>query len=101
MNSWSNGPRLKLSPAKAGRIFNAEMTVIRSDFDSWLTEGKVTCKAKLGGKTLAGRGAYFNEGVACSWRLPTNAGGKRLTGSRTVTYQGASANRTLSVRVRK
>ena len=75
------------------------MEVVRSDFEIPLDEGIITCAAKVGGKTLAGRGAFASERVGCMWRVPKTARGKRLRGSVMVTFQGVTAKRSFNVRV--
>jgi hypothetical protein len=62
------------------------MAVERSDFEIALEEGTIRCAAKVGGRSLVGRGAFVDERVACRWRVP-NASGKRLAGSVAVTFQ--------------
>ncbi len=86
--------------ARAGRSFTARMTVVRSDFDSALTEGAITCAARLGGKPLAGRGRFAGSRVTCTWRLPKNARRKRLTGTVAVSFQGVEAKRAFAATVR-
>jgi hypothetical protein len=68
--------------------FVAAMAVERSDFEIALEEGTIRCAAKVGGRSLVGRGAFVDERVACRWRVPKNASGKRLAGSVAVTFQG-------------
>jgi hypothetical protein len=92
------GP-LSVGPAKAGRRFAARMVVSRSDLDGALDEGAIQCAANVGGKRLAGRGAFADEHVGCTWRLPTQARGKRLVGGVAVTFQGVMARRAFNVRV--
>src|SRR6266536_6106430 len=67
------------------------MAVDRSDFE--IEEGTIRCAAKGGGRSLVGRGAFVDERVACRWRLPKNASGKRLAGSVAVTFHGVTAKR--------
>jgi hypothetical protein len=86
--------------ARAGRLFVARTLVMRSDFEIPLSEGKIACSAKLAGTRLTGTGRFTHDRVACSWHLPTNARGKRLTGAVAVTYQGVQASRNFSLRVR-
>jgi hypothetical protein len=93
------GP-LKLGPASAGTRFVALMSVERSDFEIALDEGRIGCAARVAGKSLAGRGSFVAERVACSWRIPATARAKRLSGRVSVTYQGVTAARSFSVRVR-
>jgi hypothetical protein len=92
--------RLAISPARAGALLVAGMEVTRSDFDMPLDEGAITCRATVGSKTLAGRGRFVDESVACGWRVPRTARGKRVTGSVMVTFQDVTAKRSFSVRVR-
>ena len=92
--------RLALSPARAGRSFAAAMKVTRSDFEIPLDEGSITCRGSVAGKKLTGRGRFTDELVACSWRIPKSARGKRVLGSVSVTFQGVSATRSYAVRVR-
>ena len=80
--------------------FVAAMAVERSDFEIAFEEGTIRCAAKVGGRSLVGRGAFVDERVACRWRVPKNASGKRLAGSVGVTFQGVTAKRGFSVRVR-
>jgi hypothetical protein len=75
------------------------MLVTRSDFESELTEGTIGCAATVGGKPLAGAGAFADDRAVCTWRLPKNVRGKRLTGSVTVTFQGVRAQRSFAVTV--
>jgi hypothetical protein len=91
---------LALGPPRAGRPFTARALVLRSDFDVPLTEGRIACGAKLAGRPIAGKGRFASNRVVCSWGLPKNARGKRLSGSVAVTFEGAVARRSFSVRVR-
>lgn len=92
--------RIAVGSARAGKPLVARMEVERSDFGIALWEGKITCTARVGGKALAGRGSFARELVGCTWRVPTNARGKRLGGTVMVTFQGVTAKRSFSVRVR-
>ena len=91
--------RLAVGQAKAGKPLVARMVVVRSDFDVALEEGAIKCSAEIGGKRLGGEGAFADERVRCTWRLPTSARGKRLRGSVAVTFQGVTAKRSFNVRV--
>jgi hypothetical protein len=74
------------------------MAVERSDFeDRARGRGRSGCAAKVGGRSLVGRGAFVDERVACRWGVPKNATGKRLAGSVAVTFQGVTAKRGFSV----
>jgi hypothetical protein len=92
--------RVVVATPRAGKVLVAGMEVTRSDFDIALDEGTITCRAKLVGKNLAGRGLFAGDLVACGWRIPKNARGKRVAGTVSVTFQGVTAKRSFNVRVR-
>jgi hypothetical protein len=92
--------RLGVYPARAGALLIAGMKVVRSDFGTSLGDGTITCRATVGTKTLAGRGRFVDDSVACGWRIPRTARGKRITGSVLVTFQGVTAKRSFSARVK-
>ena len=87
-------------PARAGKLFVARMTVVRSDFDIELDEGTIDCAAKAGGRTLVGRGKFADGDVVCAWRLPTSTRRKQLSGEIAATFQGVTASRAFHVRVK-
>jgi hypothetical protein len=89
-----------VGPARAGATLTARMSVIRSDFDVELDEGQVSCSAAVAGRSLRGVGKFVQDEALCTWKLPKNARGKRLTGRMTVKFQGATATRSFAVRVR-
>ena len=89
--------RLSVRRASAGTRVVASMSVERSDFATPLGEGTVGCAARIGRRTLHGRGRFVQKRVACAWRLPSHAGGKRLVGSVQVTFQGVTAKRAFNV----
>src|SRR5919198_3448161 len=74
----------QFSPAKpkAGKPFRLRTSSLRLDDGSTVRADSVTCMAKVGGKRLAGR---------CSWQIPKDAKGKRLTITLTARYEGVSA----------
>ena len=86
--------------AVAGQAFVARMLATRIDFDVPLDEGTIRCAAKIGGRSTSGAGRFAHDRVVCTWRLPRGARGRHLTGSITVTLQGAEASRRFSVTVR-
>jgi hypothetical protein len=86
--------------ARAGRSFSARMAVVRSDLNAALDQGEITCSAKLGAKTLVGTGSFARGSVACTWRLPRSARGKRLVGRVAVAFQGVEAKRSFATKVR-
>jgi hypothetical protein len=86
--------------ARAGRPFLATMEVERSDFEMPLDEGTIACRGSLAAKKLNGRGIFAGDQVACLWRLPKSASGKRFSGSVSVTFQGVTAKRSFGLRVK-
>ena len=92
--------RLLIGPARVGKPLVAAMEVTRSDFDIPLDEGKIACAGKLAGKPLAGRAAFGADLVGCMWRVPKAAKGKRIVASVAVTFQGVTAKRAFTVRVK-
>lgn len=91
---------LAVGAARAGRTFTAKAVVLRSDFDDALDEGAISCTARISGHSLAGKGKFTGGRVVCTWRVPRNTRHRLLSGSVSVTYQGARAARRFSVRVR-
>lgn len=91
--------RATVGRARAGRAFSVQMRVVRSDLESPLAEGTVACTARLGKRALAGRGRFAGGRVVCTWRLPSNARGRKLAGSITVTFQNVRASRRFVVTV--
>jgi hypothetical protein len=91
---------LSVGAARAGKAFTARAVVLRSDFDEPLDQGKIACAAKVYGRAIAGKGKFESGHVVCTWRLPSTARGKRLSGTLAVNYQGARATRAFSARVR-
>jgi hypothetical protein len=95
--------------AKAGKTYSAAMIVLLSDPSlSFGSQGQVTCKAKLGGKPVSATAtvvtATFNganvSAAGCAVHVGKGARGKRLVGTITATYAGASVSRTFSARVK-
>ena len=92
--------KLALGRARAGMPLAAAMEVVRSDFDIPLDEGTIACPATVAGSRLVGRGRFVDELVICSWRVPRDARGKRVRGSVSVAFQGVTAKRSFTTRVR-
>ena len=99
-------PRLKtlkpkLPRAVAGKPYTVSMIVTDASTKTGV-KGKLTCQAKLSGRTLAvsTRSMSALGQASCTWRLPVSARGRRFTGSLTETYKGATAARSFSVPVR-
>jgi hypothetical protein len=90
----------KLAPAVAGRSFTVPMVVTDAKTKKGV-RGKLTCQAKLNGKTFrASRQATAASGRAtCTWKLPSTSSNEILRGTITETYKGATAKRTFSTRI--
>jgi hypothetical protein len=86
----------RLAVERAGRSVVARMKVVRSDFDTPLREGAIACNARVGRRTLVGRGAFVHGRATCTWRIPAVTQRLPLHGSVAVTYQGATAHRAFS-----
>jgi hypothetical protein len=93
------GGRLAVSSAHPGALLVAGMKVVRSDFGTPLDEGTINCRAAVAGTSLAGRGRFVGDYVACGWRIPKTARAKRVAGSVAVTFEGVTARRSFSARV--
>lgn len=92
--------RIAPAPAKAGKSFAATIGATESDTNGPIEKGTVACHATLGGRPFAGVGGGVVNGLAiCEWKLPRTAKGKRLSGTVSVTVQGATVTRTFSARV--
>lgn len=93
---------------KAGEIYTAALLVQRSDTSAFLgSEGQVRCKAAVGGKPVTAAGGFFTQtyqgakvtAAVCAARATKTAKGKTLTGTITVSYQGATVTRSFSARI--
>lgn len=91
---------LSVGAARAGRMLTARAVVFRSDFDEPLDRGKIGCAARLARRSLPGSGKFAGGRAVCKWRVPRNARRQRLSGTLSVTYQGARAAQRFSARVR-
>ena len=98
---------LRLSSARAGRVFTASMIVGVSFVqafalapDRGTEDGSTICSATLAGKPLrALRQSFSGDRANCAWRLPKTAHGKQLRGQVRVEVDEGSASRSFSVRV--
>jgi hypothetical protein len=91
---------LSLGLARAGKTMTARAMVMRSDVDGPLDQGTIGCAAKVGHYYLAGKGKFAGSRVVCTWRVPKNTGGQRLSGTVSVSYQGVRVARSFAARVR-
>ena len=84
-----------------GKTFAAALSVIREDINEYLALGKVRCTLRARAQTIRSTRAAVVSGVPlCLWKVPKSAAGKLLRGTISVTYGGATAKRSFSVRVR-
>jgi hypothetical protein len=91
---------ISIGPARAGKPFTARVLVMRSDFDVPVSEGKIGCSGNVAGRSYAGKSKFAGDRVACTWRLPKQARGRRFAGRVSVTLEGILAKRSFSLRVR-
>jgi hypothetical protein len=99
---------------KAGKTLIVLMGAAHGDTGAAVKAGRITCRARLGSKTLAGRGSFvtvtvkspltgksiLSPNAACSWKVPKKAKGTTIRGSMTLTESGVANNRSFSTRVR-
>ena len=83
----------------AGKPFVVAATVTRSDGAAF-TSGVVSCKARVGTKSLRAAGLVRPGSARCSMRVPKSAKGKLLRGTMSVSTSGAAAvSRTFAFRI--
>jgi hypothetical protein len=91
---------------KAGKTLTAVMAATRSDTGDLVgKEGRVQCRATIGGKPLRLLASGFvrvgsQSGAGCAWRVPRNAHRKTIRGSVTIGFQGATVSRQFAAKVR-
>jgi len=85
----------------AGKQFTMKVTAARSDTGAVLRNGRVTCVGRAGKARLKARVARVVGGaVTCTWLIPANAKGKAFRGTATVRFEGLTATRSFSARIR-
>jgi hypothetical protein len=85
----------------AGKRFTMKVTAARSDTGAVLRNGRVTCVGRAGKARLKARVARVVGGaVTCTWLIPANAKGKAFRGTATVRFEGLTATRSFSARIR-
>lgn len=96
--------RLTTTPAAApvaGKLFTMRLTSARSDTGAVIQNGRVTCVGRAGTTRLRAQTAQVTGGAAvCSWLIPKGAKGKILRGSVAVSFEGLTASRSVSRRIR-
>ena len=97
---------------KAGKTLTVFLGLAHGDTGDPVSSGKVTCKARVGAKTLKGSGHFVSiplkigDGVlqspnaVCSWKVPKTAKKKTIKGSISVSESGFKATRSFSTKVR-
>lgn len=71
----------RTSRARSGARFVAAVAFVRGNGNVPLTRGDVRCRAEIDGTRLRVIQNAFKDGLAtCAWRVPRDAGGKRLAG---------------------
>ena len=94
---------LKTAPAspKAGGKFTVSMAATRSDTGETIKNGRVSCTAKAGTRTIRPSSARFVGGQAvCVFSVPRGSAGKTLRGTIKITFEGKSLTRTFSAKIR-
>ena len=91
-----------VTKAKAGKTYQAAITVARSDGAAAdVTTSDVTCAATVGRRPLhASAPTALGPVARCSWRLPKKSKGKTLRASVTVTLDGATITKTFTAKIR-
>jgi hypothetical protein len=104
------GAALTIRP---GQRLAVQMGVARGDTGAAVSSGKLTCRARLGGKALRGAGRFLIISVrvadrelqspraTCSWNVPKKGSkGKLIRGSVSLRALGITVTRAFSTRVR-
>jgi hypothetical protein len=85
----------------AGKRFTLSMTTARSDTGAALRSGRVTCVGRVGKVRLKARVARVVNGVVtCTWLIPKKAKGKSFRGSAAIAFEGLTATRSHTARIR-
>jgi hypothetical protein len=97
---------------KAGKTLTVFLGLAHGDTGEAVSSGKVTCKARVGTKTLKGSGSFVtiplkigetvlqSPNALCSWKVPKTAKKKTIKGSISVNETGFTATRSFSTKVR-
>jgi hypothetical protein len=94
---------LKTAPAspRAGGTFTVRMAATRSDTGAPIINGRVTCTAKAGARSIRPNSARFVGGQAvCVFSVPRGSAGKTIRGTIKITFEGKSLTRPFSAKVR-
>jgi hypothetical protein len=88
-----------VTPAKAGKVFQASLAATQSDTGGPVASGTVACSATVGGKALRGTHTLANGIASCVWHLPKTAKGKTLRGKISLTVQGTTLTKSFVAHV--
>ena len=94
---------LKTAPAspKAGGTFTVRMAATRSDTGAPIINGRVTCAAKAGARSMRPTSARFVAGQAvCVFSVPRGSAGKTIRGTIKITFEGKTLTRPFSAKIR-
>ena len=86
-------------PPVAGRVLDVALAVVEAESRAPVVEGVITCRARLGSRSLLGLSHVQGVRSHCQWQLPRSAGGAKLSGSIRVQFAGSSVSRTFGFRV--
>ncbi len=86
--------------ARAGTAVVARLGAAFGDTGRVAKATSVTCRAKVGRRTLSAAPPRASPDAICSWTAPKNARGKTMLGSLTFASAGMSVTRSFSTRVR-
>ena len=88
------------SPATAGKPFSAGLAATENDTNSAVTQGTVTCTARIAGKPIVAKAHRIVNGVAaCVWSIPKTAKGKTIRGTVVLTVKGTQVSRPFSTKI--
>jgi len=86
-------------PPVAGRVFDVALAVVEADSGQPVVEGVITCRARLGSRSLVALSHVQGTRSHCQWQLPRSAAGATLSGSIRVRYAGWSVSRSFGFRL--
>jgi hypothetical protein len=88
-----------VTPARAGKVFQASLAATQSDTGGPVGAGTVACTATVGGKALRGTHTLANGIASCVWHLPKTAKGKTVRGKISLTVQGTTLSKSFVAHV--
>lgn len=90
-----------VSTAKAGGLLTVHLVVFL-DGNLPLEDGQVNCSAHIGARVLRVQGKLgpLLGVLSCTWRVPKNTHGKRLSGTIGVTFENATVSSPFSAKIK-